>query len=76
MPLVALWLLSAHTARSMPLSATARAWATWSWLFARAGSEAAIIEKAIMRPERVSKVSMAIGSAMPRWHRMDSLRVE
>jgi hypothetical protein len=76
MPLAALGLLSAQTARSMPLSATARACPTWSWLFARTGSEAAISEKPIMSAERISKVSMAIGSAIPRWHRIDLLRLE
>src|SRR5713101_3630196 len=74
MPAALAGLLSAQMARSTPLSATARAWATWSWLLASTGSDAAIIENAMMSAERISIVSRAIGRATPRWLRMSISR--
>src|SRR3970282_2042187 len=68
MPSGSAGLLSAQIARSSPLSATARAWATWSWLLASRGSEAASIEKAMISADRINSVIRAMGSAMPRWH--------
>src|SRR5260370_4121919 len=74
MPLALAGLLSPHTAFSTPLSATARAWATWSWLLASTGSEAPIIVKAAMSAVRINMVSRAIGRAMPRGLRTRTLR--
>src|SRR5512146_1948970 len=60
-------LFSAQIARSIPASASARAWATMSWLLAMVGSEAESTEKPMTSTERMSRASMAIGSATPRW---------
>jgi hypothetical protein len=59
--------VSDHIARSMPLSASERAWETRSWLAAITGSVCASAPNAIISVVRSSSVIIAIGSATPRW---------
>src|SRR5262245_45441433 len=56
----------AQSARSTPASASARAWATRSWLFAIVGSLADSTEKATTRAARITSAISAIGRATPR----------
>src|SRR6266540_2131254 len=58
-----------------PASASARAWATMSWLLAIVGSVDASTEKTNTSAERMSRASIAMGSATPRWSVGNSLRV-
>jgi hypothetical protein len=56
----------AQSARSYPLSASERAWATRRWFVAMMGSVCERTVKASINVVSNSKIIMAIGSAMPR----------
>src|SRR5262249_49305576 len=65
--------VSAQTTRSTPASASARAWATRSWLLAMVGSLLDNRENATTRTDRMRSASMAITRAIPRSSRKDPI---
>ena len=58
--------VNAHSTRSTPDSASARAWALATWLLAICGSLVARTAKAAMSAVRMAMTISAIGSAIPR----------